>query len=1212
MPDNELYTKEKLQKRRTFRSRWRKVVTVLASIVVFCTTYALILPALTLEKTCSLPEHTHGEDCYGIQIQRTLVCENSPHSHTTACYDETGQPVCGQADFFLHVHDSQCYGEDGGLLCSLPEIREHTHGEDCYECLAHTHDPECYTQVRGELICQQEEVAGHIHNEACTGTAQRLICTLEETEGHTHGEACFDEEGNLLCDREESEPHAHGEDCYETYEVECPLEEREGHTHSDECYQWWEELTCQEPEEEWVLTCQKREAAAHTHGDGCYDAEGDLICGKVQVLPHVHGETCYQEAEVQVLTCTLEEHTHDETCTPAEETEYFCGKEAHTHGEDCFDEEGTLTCPQEEHVHGGDCLENQPSPYLCGKEAHTHGEGCYDQEGNLSCTQEEHTHDADCLPKVYYCGREEHVHEETCLNEAGEQICGQEAHTHSDRCLLPILYCGQEAHTHEETCYQEDGSLSCTLEAHVHTAQCYQPILLTEAELVALMEELNQAVADLEAQAPLTGEDIDQAQVLLERLEEAYRQRWLTDDQFLELYGRVEALLTEAYDSIAEPCYGNNWLLLRDSGWFNAYSGAEVAMLTQDFAISPYAALEGDTSPSAVQIDESGGTKSADDVTVSKTIAGTELENVFDITLTVQTPQKIDEVISEPDMAVVIVMDISNTMNDNFGGVTRYAAAMEAAEDFLDNFAKNNSLGVSKVGYVAFNTDAHQIFGLQSCTNETQANALKNAMRTATGSIINANGYGVAHSRFTNIEGGLKMAQDMLNGATNKNKFIILLTDGFPTTYLESGYKGYDPYDTTGRFYDHVLNVPCSSGTSYSDEAAIRARNMAASIKSGRTTIFTIGVDVGGQTIQTYIDSSEKLAKGDAKISIVDRTGTTYEIGDASSTESYKNWLENSIGSGYYYDSTNTAGLKDAYEQIFETIKTTIKTATDADWVTSDVIPDNIDFIGLYDQNGDLQQALTDETGNSATYSENAIIWDLKQSQNTSNTGGDITWYYYEVKYRVRLENENSGFVENQTYVTNGTTQLQYRLVKTVDGTTTISDTKTIDFPVPSVHGYLGELMFTKQDNRGNTLAGAEFTLHHAGDCNICRGNGTQVPIVDQVEISDKTGMVKFTAIPSGHTYTLTETKIPDGYSTDGSQYTVTVAYDKVTVSVTDSGNNKKEWNGTIVNNTAYELPDTGGPGTTPYTLGGASLTLVAAALVYSQRKRKRGEGHSS
>ena len=46
-------------KRHYRKKRWQKVVTVLAAVVVFCTTYALILPAITMEKDCQIPEHTH-------------------------------------------------------------------------------------------------------------------------------------------------------------------------------------------------------------------------------------------------------------------------------------------------------------------------------------------------------------------------------------------------------------------------------------------------------------------------------------------------------------------------------------------------------------------------------------------------------------------------------------------------------------------------------------------------------------------------------------------------------------------------------------------------------------------------------------------------------------------------------------------------------------------------------------------------------------------------------------------------------------------------------------------------------------------------------------------------------------------------------------------------------------------------------------------------
>ena len=61
------------------RKRWVKVVSAMAAVVVFCTTYALILPAITMEKdpVCGLEEHQHDETCYAPGtpvIQRELVC----------------------------------------------------------------------------------------------------------------------------------------------------------------------------------------------------------------------------------------------------------------------------------------------------------------------------------------------------------------------------------------------------------------------------------------------------------------------------------------------------------------------------------------------------------------------------------------------------------------------------------------------------------------------------------------------------------------------------------------------------------------------------------------------------------------------------------------------------------------------------------------------------------------------------------------------------------------------------------------------------------------------------------------------------------------------------------------------------------------------------------------------------------------------------------
>ena len=55
---------------------WYRVVSVLAALAVFVTTYILILPALTLtnETFCGYEEHTHGESCFNADGE--LICEN--------------------------------------------------------------------------------------------------------------------------------------------------------------------------------------------------------------------------------------------------------------------------------------------------------------------------------------------------------------------------------------------------------------------------------------------------------------------------------------------------------------------------------------------------------------------------------------------------------------------------------------------------------------------------------------------------------------------------------------------------------------------------------------------------------------------------------------------------------------------------------------------------------------------------------------------------------------------------------------------------------------------------------------------------------------------------------------------------------------------------------------------------------------------------------
>ena len=346
-----------------------------------------------------------------------LDCRYEVHEHTEDCYEKdeagnpVGEPVCGYADYVVHMHNDRCYGTDGRLVCTLEQKEPHKHTEECYVketvliCgheesgdigkAGNAESPEGTggssegDNQGGEIICGAE---AHKHSEACYGKAltcsyaeehthdgscitRELICQLAE---HTHTEECYDAEGNIICGMEE---HTHMTECYqETYT--CGKEE---HLHEDSCYA--DTLICESEEHEHTETCYSQADMGTTEGtaDGAASAESqnNAAAGSTEGTAHVHTDACYQE--VTRLVCgELELHTHDDSC----------------YDEECFREDGTLiegsvpSCglPQlEEHVHQGDCfkeVELTPEEVAAlnnGAKLHIHEESCYDGEGNLIC-----------------------------------------------------------------------------------------------------------------------------------------------------------------------------------------------------------------------------------------------------------------------------------------------------------------------------------------------------------------------------------------------------------------------------------------------------------------------------------------------------------------------------------------------------------------------------------------------------------------------------------------------------------------------------------------------------------------------------------------------------------------------------------------------------------------------------------------------------------
>lgn len=163
---------EQLNKRRKHRNIWYRILSVPVCIVVFITTYAMILPAITLESTpdtyCGLEEHIHGDECYetpSVPAHKEIKCSAADN--------------LAEGEYIVHTHNSFCFDDKGELICGLEEQTEHTHTDECYK--------------NGKLVCEKQTPVIHQHTAECVVTVpatepQGLICTKTE---HRHTESCF-------------------------------------------------------------------------------------------------------------------------------------------------------------------------------------------------------------------------------------------------------------------------------------------------------------------------------------------------------------------------------------------------------------------------------------------------------------------------------------------------------------------------------------------------------------------------------------------------------------------------------------------------------------------------------------------------------------------------------------------------------------------------------------------------------------------------------------------------------------------------------------------------------------------------------------------------------------------------------------------------------------------------------------------------------------
>ena len=514
-------------------------------------------------------------------------------------------------------------------------------------------------------------------------------------------------------------------------------------------------------------------------------------------------------------------------------------------------------------------------------------------------------------------------------------------------------------------------------------------------------------------------------------------------------------------------------------------------------------------------------TESAADgkVQVSKTITPTDTENVFDINLKVVTTEEVEEIEISPDAAVVLVMDVSNSMKWDVDGddpgrgeKSRITLAKDAAQKFIDGYTENAEDAKRMVSIVQFGSNAQTVLKWTDAANANGKLQVKNAIQNS----VQVN-FKYKDGKWTqndaggtNIEGGLMLARNLLDSsaiADIDNVYVIMLSDGVPTYYVA------DKDEST-------------------KETSFITGSVDGGFNSGSTAEWNDYKDINGAERNVgwgYTEKGDNIAQD-----IHDKTTALYTISFATGKDkntvdgkTVKQWLSSFATQNF--DATDGEELELTFENIAQIIQNGAKA-----WIVHDPMGENIIFDTT---SSDISVNNPNAVANYDSASD-TLTWDIKRAFGKPGGSNGVTTYTYSLSYRIVLDTTTADFQEGEWYLTNGRTYLTYMLTENGEIDPNLYE---VNFRVPYVQGFLGDFSFVKADAdyQSHLLSGAEFTLE-----GTATGSGKSVSM--KVE-SQAGGSVSFSNIPAG-VYTLKETAAPEGYELSEKTYKVTVSYGNVTV----------------------------------------------------------------
>ncbi len=236
-----------------------------------------------------------------------------------------------------------------------------------------------------------------------------------------------------------------------------------------------------------------------------------------------------------------------------------------------------------------------------------------------------------------------------------------------------------------------------------------------------------------------------------------------------------------------------------------------------------------------------------------------------------------------------------------------------------------------------------------------------------------------------------------------------------------------------------------------------------------------------------------------------------------------------------------------------------------------------------------------------AEYKKNTVVVKLGDNEiNIAPTFDDAT-NSFELDLSSLIDDTNSNAGKDVT--------ITYDVLVTsendkVTNTANVSRTDSENYSSDSVDLYEGAITLTKTNDK-KLLAGAGFNVLDK-DGNVLKfvdkGNNTYVLAKDQTGVvtevvTGANGQLVVKGLDKGE-YQFKEVTAPDGYSINetNSSATLTISGDKATAEFTADTDMRDTEVGA--------LPETGGIGTTIFTVGGCAIMVVAAALFFMNKKK--------